>query len=55
MSELLWQGVATTLLGIGNLLGGRWVYLAGAAVAVIIVIGVRVFVRLLRERVRRTG
>jgi hypothetical protein len=46
--ELLWQGAAVTLLGIGNLLGGWWAYLAVAAVVVIIAIGVRVFVRLLR-------
>ena len=53
--ELLWEGIAIVLLGTGNLLGRPWTLLAIPAMVVIVVLGVRIFLRLIQERSRRAG
>ncbi|RAO17037.1 hypothetical protein GUI43_01276 [Micromonospora noduli] len=47
--ELLWDGLAVALLGTANLLGRPWTLMAIPAVVVLAVLGVRIFLRLIRE------
>lgn len=47
--ELLWEGLAVALLGTANLLGRPWTLMAIPAVVVLAVLGVRIFLRLIRE------
>ncbi|MCZ7438729.1 hypothetical protein O7598_20120 [Micromonospora sp. WMMC241] len=51
--EVLWEGGAFVLIGTANLLDGRWTLLVLPAVAVMLVLCVRVAARLIRQRSRR--
>ncbi|MEU5960370.1 hypothetical protein ABZ777_04105 [Micromonospora parva] len=51
--ELLWEGLAVALLGTVNMLGKPWTLLAIPAVVVLVVIGVRIFLRLIQDRLHR--
>ncbi|MEU8157460.1 hypothetical protein AB0B94_27690 [Micromonospora sp. NPDC048986] len=53
--ELLWEGLAVSLLGTANLLDRPWTLLAIPAVVVILVLAVRILLRLVQERSRRAG
>ncbi|GAA3764048.1 hypothetical protein [Micromonospora maritima] len=52
--EFVWEGLAAALLGTANMLGKPWTLLSIPAVIVFAVLGVRIFLRLIRER-RSTG
>ena len=43
--QLLWEGAAIALVGIANLLGGRWVLLAIPAILVIVVLSAQLLAR----------
>lgn len=53
--ELLWEGLAVALLGTVNMLGRPWTLLAIPAVVVLVAIGLRIFLRLTRDRSRRAS